>query len=148
VIEAWQNHANFDSEWLNVRQLTDLEPEPWLGHIRISFEVHLVGLNDPTRTNHSLWAAKTALDRIRIYLNMVGPVSYYYIHIVSYSYPVVFIFSRRRIHVYLNTFKIYFSVSYLWPALLQASHAFLLYLTSLIEDLSECGNSQCIIAYR
>jgi hypothetical protein len=51
VIEAWQNHANFDSEWSNVRQLTDLEPEPRLGHIRISFEVHLVGLNDPTRAS-------------------------------------------------------------------------------------------------
>jgi hypothetical protein len=56
---------------------------------------------------------------------------YGWAHIVLYPYHIVFIFGHihiqsealgpYRIHIYLNIFKIYFSVSYFWPALHQGA---------------------------
>jgi hypothetical protein len=54
-VETWQNHAGFDcTEWSNVRQLTDLEPEQQLGAHPNQFEVPPGGTYDPTRADHSL----------------------------------------------------------------------------------------------
>jgi hypothetical protein len=57
---------------------------------------------------------KTAFDRIQIYLNMVGPVPYY-IHIVSYSYPVVFIGSGAVSYSYIFEYiqNIFFRIVFL-----------------------------------
>jgi hypothetical protein len=64
------------------------------GHIRTNFKARVVGLMIRPVPIEVCERQKTTLCRIQIYLNTPRLISYY-IRIISYSYPGVFIFSQR-----------------------------------------------------
>jgi hypothetical protein len=87
-LEGWQLSTSpsrcFDgTEWFNVRELADLNRSNGWKYTRTNVPGRI---KIPRRPNPYF--------TVQIYLNTVGPISYY-IHVVSYSYSVVFIFSQR-----------------------------------------------------